>query len=215
MGPDVGAGELGGPTPWEGDPIMRDDPAVVDLVRRARDGDAAAWDAIVERYAALLMSVCRRYGLAGSDADDVAGGVWLRLVESLDTLQEPAALPGWLARTTQRECLLLLRARKRQVPVDDPDLGADSTARGGVADDGEGSAGGLIQQERRHALRLAFAELPERCRELLAMLFADPPVPYERIGAALGLPIGAIGPNRRRCLDRMRRSPALAGLEPV
>lgn len=101
---------------------MRDDPVVVALVLRAREGDAAAWDAIVERYAPLLWGVCARYGVTGSDADDVAGGVWLRLVERLDTLHEPAALPGWLVRTTQRQCLQLLRARKRQVPVDAPSL---------------------------------------------------------------------------------------------
>jgi RNA polymerase sigma factor (sigma-70 family) len=190
---------------------VRDDPAVVDLVLRARDGDGKAWDGIVERYAALIWSVCRRYGLSGGDADDVAGSVWLRLVEHLDTLREPAALPGWLARTTQRECLQALRARKRQVPVDDPD------PAGGPP--GGGEAGGLdndlLVAERRHALRTAFAQLPARCRELLGMLFADPPVPYAQIGADLGLAVGAIGPSRRRCLDRMRRSPSLVAYAPA
>jgi RNA polymerase sigma factor (sigma-70 family) len=187
---------------------MRDDPVVIDLVLRARAGDAAAWDGIVERYAALVWSVCRRYRLTDSDADDVAGSVWLRLVEHLDTLSEPAALPGWLARTTQRECLQLLRARKWQVPVDDPELGA------GAPGVGEGGLDGvLLVEERRHALRSAFAELPSRCRELLAMLFADPPASYAEIGAALDLPVGAIGPTRRRCLDRLRRSRDLAALE--
>ncbi|MGN9812831.1 RNA polymerase sigma factor [Micromonospora sp. BQ11] len=188
---------------------MRDDPAVVDLVRRARAGDAAAWDGIVERYAALVWSVCRRYGLTGSDADDVGGSVWLRLVEHLDTLREPAALPGWLASTTQRECLHLLRARKRQVPVDDAQLGAEPYG----AEEPAGPDSALLVRERRHALRVAFGELPVRCRRLLGMLFADPPASYAEIGDALGIPVGAIGPNRGRCLDRLRRSPALAALE--
>lgn len=188
---------------------MRDDPAVVDLVRRARAGDAAAWDGIVERYAALVWSVCRRYGLTGSDADDVGGSVWLSLVEHLDTLREPAALPGWLARITQRECLQLLRARKRHVPVDAPELSAGPRD----AEEPVGPDSDLLVQERRHALRVAYAELPARCRQLLGMLFADPPASYAEIGDALGIPIGAIGPNRGRCLDRLRRSRALAALE--
>jgi RNA polymerase sigma factor (sigma-70 family) len=190
---------------------MRDDPVVVDLVLRARAGDAKAWDGIVERYASLIWSVCRRYGLTGSDAEDVGGSVWLRLVEHLETLHEPAALPGWLARTTQRECLQLLRTRKRQIPVDDPETGAGTPA----VDDKGDLAGTLLEEERRHALRTAFAELPSRCRELLGMLFAEPPVPYAEIGAALALPVGAIGPNRRRCLDRLRRSRALAAFAPA
>lgn len=60
---------------------------------------------------------------------------------------------------------------------------------------------------------MAFAELPDRCRELLSMLFAEPPASYAEISATLGVPVGAIGPNRGRCLDRLRRSRALAALE--
>jgi DNA-directed RNA polymerase specialized sigma24 family protein len=44
------------------------------------------------------------------------------------------------------------------------------------------------------------------------MLLEDPPVPYAEISARLGIPIGSIGPTRRRCLDKMRRHPAIAGL---
>jgi RNA polymerase sigma factor (sigma-70 family) len=180
--------------------LVRDDPVVVDLVVRARKGDKTAWDAIVERYAPLVWSVCRRHGLAGADAQDVGAGVWLRLVENLAGLREPAALPGWLATTARRECLQYLSARKRQVPVEEVDLPEDP----GPASDEE-----LLAQERRIAVREAFAGLPDRCRDLLAMLFADPPVAYQQISSSLDMAVGAIGPNRKRCLERLRRSRAL------
>jgi RNA polymerase sigma factor (sigma-70 family) len=187
---------------------MRDDPAVIDLVRRARDGDTSAWDAIVERYTALLWGICRRHGLSGSDADDVAGMVWLRLVERLETLREPAALPGWLVVTTTRECLQLIRGRKRQLLSDDPELGGHRVDDLGPPE----MEAGLVVEERHHALRLAFAELPDRCRELLRLLFSDPQLPYAEIAERLGIQIGAIGPNRGRCLNRLRRTSAMARL---
>ena len=74
------------PTPKERDP-MRDDPSVIGLVTRARSGDKQAWDAIVERYAPLIWSICRRYQLDRADADDVAQSVWLRLVDQLDVIR--------------------------------------------------------------------------------------------------------------------------------
>ena len=40
----------------------------------------------------------------------------------------------------------------------------------------------------------------------------DPPLPYAEIGARLGIPAGSIGPNRGRCLDRLRRDPVIAAL---
>lgn len=182
---------------------VRDDPAVVDLVERARGGDSAAWNAIVERYAPLVWSVCRRHGLTGADADDVGAAVWLRLVEGLAALREPAALPGWLATTTRRECLAVLRARQRQIPVEHDDLADEATPA---------SDEWLLGQERQIALRAAFGRLSERCRQLLGLLFREPPATYAQISAELGMAVGAIGPNRQRCLDRLRATPEFVAL---
>ena len=80
---------------------IRDHP-VATLVMRARNGDQLAWDALVERYAPLIWSLCRRYRLSGADAADVGQNVWLQLVNQLGKIRDPAALPGWLATTTRR-----------------------------------------------------------------------------------------------------------------
>lgn len=184
--------------------LVQDDLSVVDLVERARDGDQTAWDQIVERYAPLVWSLCQRYHLARADADDVGACVWLRLVEKLDTIREPAALPGWLATTTRRECLRLLQAKHRELPVEDHQRLVDDANP--AADDW------LLTQERYIALRIAYAGLSERCRQLLDLLFADPVTPYEEISARLGMPVGAIGPTRQRCLGKLRSSPALAAV---
>jgi DNA-directed RNA polymerase specialized sigma subunit len=40
--------------------LMHDGPSVIDLVTRARTGDKRSWDALVERYAPLIWSICRR-----------------------------------------------------------------------------------------------------------------------------------------------------------
>ena len=44
------------------------------------------------------------------------------------------------------------------------------------------------------------------------MLIQDPPVQYAQISAELGIPVGSIGPTRRRCLDKLRSHPAVAAL---
>ncbi|HKN51767.1 MAG TPA: sigma-70 family RNA polymerase sigma factor [Amycolatopsis sp.] len=182
---------------------MRDDPTVVMLVKRARDGDKTAWDEIVERYSPLVFSLCARYRLTGADADDVGAGVWLRLVERLDTLREPAALPGWLSTTTRNECLRVLRAKLRQIPTE-ADLPSDDPAP--AADEW------LVAEERLLALRRGFATLTDQCRRLLGLLFADPPVTYTQISDRLGLAVGGIGPTRMRCLAALRKSPPVAAM---
>jgi RNA polymerase sigma factor (sigma-70 family) len=175
--------------------------SVTILVENAAVGTESAWREIVARYSPLVRAVCRGCGLTNADAQDVAGSVWLRLVTHLKTLRDPEALPGWLCTTVRHECLMLMRYRNRQVPTDnivityDPEI--DEV---------------LINEARRTAAMDAFARLPERDRDLLSMLFSDPPVPYKDISSQLGIPVGAIGPTRARCLARARRAPAVVAL---
>jgi len=70
----------------------------------------------------------------------------------------------------------------------------------------------LLAAERHTALREAFTQMPPQGQRLIAMLTADPPVPYAEISARLRIAVGSIGPTRSRCLDRMRRYPAIVAL---
>ena len=186
---------------------MNGDPAVVALVVRARDGDQKAWDELTERFAPLVWSICRRYRLSAADAEDVGQTVWLLVVEHLSELREPARLPGWIATTTQRECLRVWRSSRASLPSEDLTGPGDMADGQAVSVEDE-----VLAHERYAALRAAFAQLPSHCQELLSMLLRDPPVPYGEVGRILDLPIGSIGPNRGRCLQRLRRCPAFAAL---
>jgi len=185
---------------------MRDNLPVTDLVTRAKNGEKHAWDALVERYAPLIWSICRRYRLNDADAEDVGQAVWLKLVNHLD-LRDPAALPGWLATTTRRECIRVVRA------AGGPPAGEQALDAGNIPDTQTATAEHeLLEAERHAALREAVTRLPPGCQQLLALLMADPPVPYAEISARLGVSAGSIGPNRSRCLDRLRRDPVIAAL---
>ena len=190
------------------DPANPDaDPLVRDLVAQAKSGDRQAWDALVERFAPLIWSICRRHRLGRTDADDVGQSVWLRLVSQLDRVRDPAALPGWLATTTRRECVRVLGAdRGPRATMYALDFESLPDERAGAAEQE------LLVAERQAALREAFAQLPPSGQQLIGLLIADPPVPYADISARLGIPVGSIGPNRSRYLDKMRRHPAIAAL---
>jgi RNA polymerase sigma factor (sigma-70 family) len=187
---------------------MSNKPPATVLVTRAANGDQQAWNALVERYAPLIWSICHRYRLGGADAEDVGQTVWLQLLEHLDKIRDPAALPGWLATTTRRECLRVQRPAvcgpQAAGHVLDIESIPDEQARMADAE--------LLAAERRAALREAFAQLPPCCQQLIAVLLEDPPVPYAEISARLRIPVGSIGPNRSRCLDKLRRHPAIAAL---
>ena len=187
---------------------MSSEHPVTGLVTRARTGDKQAWDALIERYAPLIWSICRRHRLDAADAADVSQTVWLRLVDHLGNLRDPAALSGWLAATARGECGRVLRAARGPLAAG-YDLGAET-----LPDEQAATAEQeLLAAERHAALREAFGDLHADCQRLIVLLTADPPLPYAEISARLGIPVGSIGPTRRRCLDKLRRHPAIAALD--
>jgi DNA-directed RNA polymerase specialized sigma24 family protein len=128
-------------------------------------------------------------------------------VDQLDKVRDPAALPGWLATTTKRECARVLRSAHR------PHAAGYALNAETIPDDQTQMAKQQVLVAGRHAaLREAFAHLTPCCQQLIAALIEDPPVPYAEIGARLGIPVGSIGPTRGRCLGRLRRYPAIAAL---
>lgn len=178
--------------------------SVESLVADALTGDEQAWRTIVDRYAGLIWAVCRSHRLADADAADVAQTVYLRLVEHLPAIRTSAALPGWIGTTTRRECLRCLReSAGRGVP------GAEELLERTCDPAAPDVADGLLAAECRAALREAFDELSQRCRELLALVLAEDPPSYAQVSELTGRPVGAIGPTRSRCLDQLRKSAPL------
>jgi RNA polymerase sigma factor (sigma-70 family) len=178
-------------------PPSPDQPAT--LVSRAAAGDREAWNQIVERHAPLVWAIGRRYRLTDHECEDVGQRVWPLLVEQVGRLREPAALPGWLAATTSRECQRVIQATRRAGRLATPDDPADAGEVATVEAE-------ILAAERNATLRAAVLSLPPRCQQLLSMLASDPPHSYAEISAALDIPVGSIGPQRARCLDRLRRA---------
>jgi RNA polymerase sigma factor (sigma-70 family) len=181
----------------------RGDAATTQLVHRAAEGDQQAWNTLVEEFGGLVWATTRAHRLSPADAAEVSQTTWLRLVENLERLHDPAHVGAWLATTARRECLQVLRHASRVIPHDDlPELVSESCAPDAT----------LLADERDDALWSVLAILPERDRRLLRILMSDPAPSYAEISAALQMPIGSIGPTRQRALQRLRREARRRGL---
>jgi RNA polymerase sigma factor (sigma-70 family) len=172
----------------------------------AADGDATAWQVLVDRFSGLVWSVTRAYRLANADAADVFQTTWLLLAEHIGRIDHPDRVGAWLATAARRECLRCIRVSSRTIPTDDVALLERPPA------DDNPTEEAVLRAEREHqdaeqaaALWRAAEGLPARCRQLLRILMTSPPPSYAEVAAALDLPIGSIGPTRARCLERLRR----------
>lgn len=170
-----------------------------ELVRRAAAGDELAWRQLIDGLGPLLRRVSSAYRLGDAEAADAVATVWLKLVENIGSLRDGSAVPGWLITTLRRECLARASARSRERPVADF-TGVDEPVD--VIDFDRW----LLNVDRRQMVQRALMKLSEQQRQLIGMLFADPPPSYAQISANLAMPIGSIGPTRSRLLEKLRQA---------
>ena len=160
-----------------------------ELVRRCLDGDEAAWNALVERYARYVFAIVSQgYRLHGPDAEDVFQDVFLRIYDRLGSLRDPEALRPWIAQLTRRVCLDRLAAAGREEPAE-----LEPTTIGQTLD----------ELDEAFAVREALGELSDECREVLDRFFCRDES-YRTIGAELGIPAGTIASRISRCLGKLR-----------
>ncbi len=176
-----------------------------DLVAGARRGERWAWDALVERYRPLVRAVASGYRLNGRDVEDIDQTVWLRLVENLDRIREPRALPKWLNTTAGNECRRLTRTRQRTLLIgvlDEPMQENGAEPPGAPETD-------LLRRELAQTVQQGLAELPVAQQQVLRLLASERQLSYREISRILVIPVGSIGPTRARGLARLRATVAV------
>src|SRR5512133_1700470 len=85
----------------------------VDPIAADKWSDGHGWNALIEGYQPIIDSVCRRYRLKPEDAADLSQTVWMKLIDNLDRIREPRAMPAWIKTTAVRAALAVLRAGDR------------------------------------------------------------------------------------------------------
>lgn len=164
-----------------------------------RAGDQTALDGLVRALTPVLWHVVRAYGLTTAAAEDAVQSAFLSLVRNAHQIAEPAAVGGWLLTTARRAAWRAKASDAKATTMDDVDLAprlADTPSAESLAVD-RVSAADLWARVRT---------LDERCQRLLRVIAFDDRPDYAGLASELGMPIGSIGPTRRRCLDKLRNA---------
>jgi RNA polymerase sigma factor (sigma-70 family) len=169
-----------------------------EIVSLCLEGDAHAWETLIHRYKRLIFSIATRFGFAPADASDIFQSICVQLIEHLHELKTGERLSSWLMTMTTRQCL-----RFRSIQTRDEDDGNLSVAD--PVDPKENLEAIRLRVEREQMLRRCVDDLPDRCRGLIRLLYFVSPLPtYEEIASKLEIPVSSVGPNRARCIEKLR-----------
>jgi RNA polymerase sigma factor (sigma-70 family) len=177
-----------------------------ELIIACLDGDSSAWEALIARYQRLIYSIPMKSRLLPDDAADVFQSVCLKLYEKLSTLRDHERVSSWLITTTTREVWRVAARNRREAAPAGPDDEEDTDLLSRIA-----SAEPLADEQResleqQQAVRQAVEALPERCRNLVTMLFYEKDdLSYADIARRMNMPVPSVGPTRARCLEKLKK----------
>jgi len=173
------------------------------LVAACRRSSPEAWQQVLDRYGRLIYAICVRSGLDSQDTEEVFQRTWIAVVEGVHRISKPSSLGSWIAGVTRNQIRQYFTEKQRNRRYSSLEVNDISKAEESATTDAEQE---LLACESNEALYLSLAELDDRCRSLLQLLFLEDPAPdYREISRRTGLAIGSIGPIRSRCLTRLRK----------
>jgi RNA polymerase sigma-70 factor (ECF subfamily) len=156
-------------------------PTELELARRARRGDAAAFDELVGRFHRPVFRFCWRL-LRSPDAEDLAQDTFVRAFVHFERFDPERPVLPWLIAIARRLCLDVLRRRKVMIKADAMPPGTPPAP---------GPEGEAALRERLGRLERALDDLDEGPREAI-VLFHIEGMSYRDIAAALEVPMGTV-----------------------
>ncbi|MGM7670806.1 RNA polymerase sigma factor [Microbacterium sp. A93] len=168
-----------------------------DLFADWRSGNVRAMDDLVRLMTPVLWHVVRAYGLERTLTEDVVQSTWLALVRGHEKIADGRAVSGWLTITARREAWRVSKSHRRA------DATADEILEP-MLPPTESTETEVAASDEARRLWTAVATLEDRCRRLLRVVAFDDRPDYARIATDLDMPIGSIGPTRKRCLTKLR-----------
>lgn len=149
---------------------------------------------LVDLVTPALWSVARSAGLTAEEAEDTVQNAWLGLVRSQSSIRDPQTVLAWLLTTVRRESWRIRRQQRITDPEPENLVASDDPARETVV------------RDTNRTLWDHVGRLNARCQALLRVVAHAQTPDYAGISAALGMPVGSIGPTRGRCLAALRAS---------
>jgi RNA polymerase sigma-70 factor, ECF subfamily len=140
-----------------------------EIIERARNGDATAFNQIVLAYRRRILGTISRLIGRPEDVEDVAQEVFVRLFYSLDQLRTSEVFEPWLYRLSTNACYDYLRRAKRRTESRMSDLSEQQVM---MADSAAGSKQEQEEQRKgrvREFTQSLFRHVSEEDRLLLTL----------------------------------------------
>ena len=168
-------------------------PSDEDLVRRAKGGDEAAFNELVERHQDRVYRHAERMLGNQQDAEEVLQDTFLQAYRHLGSFEERSRFSTWIYRIATNEALMRLRrsSRRREVHLEETPPGEVERASEEVREFARSAIDHVMDREIREILDKALDELPPEYRVVFVLRDVDE-LSNAEVAEILGLSVPAV-----------------------
>jgi len=178
---------------------------LADVIRRARQGEAEAFDELVDAYSARLYGYFYRLTGGHHDAEDLLQETFVRLVRTIDRYEHDGRFDAWIFRiATNLVRDRVRRARRAPRPPDRRSPGVDDAPLEELPDaDADEPGDRLHKAEQIDQLQQAIDRLPEAEREVILLRHFSQ-MSFKEVAGLMGTPLGTALARAHRGLAKLR-----------
>ena len=175
---------------------------------RYRDGEARAFEVLVQRHRRPVFNFVLRYVRDPAAAEDVTQDCFLRVVRSAGSYVRDAKFTTWLYTIARNLCVDASRRQKHRnmvsldAPMSDDSKGSkvDNVASDGIAVDRQ-----VIATELSVRMQRAIEALPDDQREIF-LLREISDLQFNEIAEIVGVPENTVKSRMRYALEKLREA---------
>jgi RNA polymerase sigma-70 factor (ECF subfamily) len=165
----------------------------LELVSRARKGDADAFSLLVTRHQHLVFNLAYRFMRDNGLAEDMAQEAFMKAYRLLNGFRGDCNFSTWMYRVTVSVCLTELHRRKKrqEVELDPLHERVEASVRREISDLPE-------------VIRRCVGKLPDRYSSIITLYYLKE-ISYDEIAHVMRIPMGTLKTWMHRARNQLRK----------
>ena len=176
------------------------------LMKAYQDGDEAAIETLIRRYAGYLLGYLTKMTRNRTLAEDLFQETFFRIHKKADTYQGKGSFKSWMMSIATRAAIDAMRKNKRRPITVSMDAQSDDTSplTAFLPDDQPTPAEITSHSDQRHAVRLAIERLPDQQRSIVTLAYFED-MKYRHIAEILNCSVGTVKKQMARAVKSLAR----------
>jgi len=176
-----------------------DAPDDLELIRRSKRGERAAFGQLVRRYQKRIYALCFRLGGSHDIADDLTQEAFIKAYEAIESFDENYPFYSWISRIATNNAINFIKRQKRQVGGEEGETILNTQPTTGSGSNPETA---ISQKEIAARFQAAIDNLAEEFRVVFVLRMHEE-LSYEEIAARLKLNPGTVMSRLHRARQKL------------